>query len=110
LTVILIAICSTHEYVDFGVDQLDIKKKMKPKLGSNIILRLKLDFSAGGALTTTGTGGYTRVTLLDDTDSTTAQARRVEMVNVVTNNNHNNKNTNSKASNDSEEGLLSNNK
>jgi hypothetical protein len=45
--------------MDFGVDQLDIKKKMKPKLGPNVVLRIRFEKSAEG--TSIGTGGYALV-------------------------------------------------
>ena len=37
----------TAEYVDFALDQLDVKKKMKLKLGSETLLRLR--FRGGSA-------------------------------------------------------------
>ena len=49
--------------VDFPVDQLDIKKKVKPKLGEKFALRLRFsDVGAGGKGPSVGTGeGYEMV-------------------------------------------------
>jgi len=41
---------SQSDYVDFAIDQLDIKKKLKRQLGSSLVLRLKF-------VKTTGKGG-----------------------------------------------------
>ncbi len=60
---------SNSEFVDFGVDQLDIKKKMKAKLGPNVIMRLKFDFSGtGSAVATTNANGegYSKLSGVDD--------------------------------------------
>lgn len=58
--------------MDFGVDQLDIKKAMKPKLGPNITLRLRFGEGAVGAVG--GGGGYDIIATKDDTN--------VEMVSI----------------------------
>eukprot|EP01038_Epipyxis_sp_PR26KG_P004132 gene4132-5886_t len=52
---------STPAYTDFAVDQLDIKRKMKAKLGNNIILRLKMvptDRSKSAEQLESGKKGY----------------------------------------------------
>lgn len=81
--------CSNSEYVDFGVDQLDIKKKMKPKLGPDVVLRLKFDLSgapapdsansAGAVVATAPTSGpgYAKLSLNDE------DAKSVQMVTLT---------------------------
>ncbi len=51
------------DYVDFAVDQLDIKKKMKEKLGPNVVLRLKFDQHAPDSI---GSKGYEIVATTED--------------------------------------------
>jgi hypothetical protein len=47
------------DYIDFGVDQLDIKKAMKPKLGPDVVLRLR--FGQPSAGTAIGGKGYAMI-------------------------------------------------
>jgi hypothetical protein len=54
---------SNSDFVDFGADQLDIKKKMKSKLGPNITLRLKFNQYSGDAV---GSKGYELVATGDN--------------------------------------------
>lgn len=61
--------------MDFGVDQLDIKKKLKPVLGPNVILRLRFGTASNaGAI---GGRGYGVLTTQEDSN--------LEMVSVVLN-------------------------
>jgi len=69
--------------MDFGIDQLDIKRKMKEKLGQNITLRLK--FGQDNAVPTGGKG-YEIV----PTDA--SQVASTEMINITVNNNEKNNN------------------
>ena len=53
-------------FVDFGLTQLDIKKKVKPKLGPNISLRLKFTPDERAIK---GGKGYDPVSTTDDATS-----------------------------------------
>jgi hypothetical protein len=84
--------------MDFGVDQLDIKKVMKPKLGPNVVLRLRFgpgSPSSGGAI---GNKGYGIIKTTDD----------VEMVSVTLNDHgsESNMKVNTADTVDSQTGLL----
>ena len=85
--------------MDFGVDQLDIKKKMKPVLGPNVVLRLKLGPSTNAG--PMGNKGYGVLTTKEDSN--------LEMVTVVLNDHPSQETTtklNTDESVDSNRGLL----
>ena len=63
---LFVCFLSDAEFIDFGVDQLDIKKKMKAKLGPDVVLRLKFNKNIEEAGDVAGSKGYAVVATSED--------------------------------------------
>ena len=84
----IIFVCRTAESIDFGLDQLDTKKKVRPKLGINVMMRLRFVQSAAQregpeALPNGGKEGYALVSSDGDAGAAALGAEEEEGVEMA---------------------------